>query len=116
MKPIMFLHWPTWTDIPVPLPKAALDALAQILALRPLDNLVDLETGRDGESLGFQQHAEFYDLCYYHEPCSDLGEEGTQGIYWSGGCMSEVGCTAIQEAASLIIQRHQAPALFPEAI
>ena len=35
MKPIMFLHWPTWTDIPVPLPKAALDALAQILALAP---------------------------------------------------------------------------------
>lgn len=30
--------------------------------------------------------------------------------------MSEVGCTAIQEAASPIIQRHQAPALFPEAI
>ena len=53
---------------------------------------------------------------YYHEPSDDLSQSGHQGIYWSGSTMDEVGCVVIQEAAALIIQRHQTPALFPEAV
>ena len=116
MKPVVFLHWPPWAGVPEPLPKPALDALAEILNREPRGVMTELHTGRDGECLCFQQWPTCFDLWVYEEPHTDLSQEGTQGICWSGSCMTECGCRVVQEAARLIIQRHQARALFPEAI
>ena len=118
MKPIRFVWWHWWSEIPVPLSPSVLEQLAPIVAAAPsdLECVVDLQTGRADESLGFQELDDCWAVSYYHEPSDDLGQSGHQGIYWSGSTIDEVGCTVIREAAALILHRHQTPALFPEEI